>query len=167
MGLNNASIGGSKKYHQSLYRPVNISKYIGDPSKIICRSSWEAKFCHYCDNNPLIMRWGSEVIEIPYKDAMGKPHRYYPDFYIEVNRPDLPQLMERAVIEVKPAAETTPPDIPVNANFKQLKRIEYQMTMWQKNFHKWAFAVQWCQQRDYKFVIVTEHDLKKFATMLR
>lgn len=167
MGIKSLGPDAKSKYSQSLYKLRYPDKYIGDPTKIICRSSWEAKFCSYCDNNSAIIRWGSEVIEIPYKDAEGKPHRYYPDFYIEVSRPDLPQLMERAIIEVKPAAETVPPEIPLDATFKQLKRIEYQMTTWQKNFHKWAFAVEWCGQRDYKFVIVTENDLKKIATMLR
>lgn len=167
MGIKSLGPDPRSKFSQSMFYPKNAQKYIGDPTKIICRSSWETKFCHYCDNTPAILRWGSEVIEIPYKDKNGKLHRYYPDFYMEVDRPDLPHLMERAVIEVKPFQETTPPEIPLNATMPQLKRIQYQMETWEKNFHKWAFAVEWCTQRDYKFVIVTEHDLKKMTTMLR
>lgn len=171
MGLNKASIGESKKYHQSNYKLKNPLKYIGDPTAIACRSSWEVRFCFYCDTNPAILKWGSEVIEIPYvvPDTEGKEkmHRYYPDFYMEISRPDLPELMLRVVVEVKPKAETAPPIVPPGANYKQLKRIEYQMHMWQKNYYKWQAALPWCAARGYTFLIVTEDDLAKIATMLR
>lgn len=167
MGLNNASIGGSKKYHQSLYKLINGHKYVGDPGNIVCRSSWENKFAHYLDHHPAILKWGSEVVKVQYNDHIGKPHTYYPDFYVEIARPDLAVGVVRAVVEVKPAAETRPPDIPKDATLKALKRVEYQMTMWQKNLAKWTSAIEWCAARDMKFVIVTENDLKQFSTMLR
>ena len=34
--------------------------------------------------NENIIKWGCEVITIPYQDEKGTFHRYYPDFYIEM-----------------------------------------------------------------------------------
>ena len=36
---------------KSLYKPKFPKKYKGDISNIICRSSWENKFCSWCDLN--------------------------------------------------------------------------------------------------------------------
>ena len=42
---------------KSKFKPSNPQKYQGDPENIICRSSWERKFCNYCDTNPNILKW--------------------------------------------------------------------------------------------------------------
>ena len=66
------------------YKPTNPNKYMGNPDNIICRSSWERRFCKECDTNPSIKKWASEEFSIPYvSPADGKVHRYYPDFLIE------------------------------------------------------------------------------------
>ena len=70
---------------KSLYRPSFPKKYKGDTSNIICRSSWERKFCQYCDLNESILEWGSEEFWIPYRSPVdNKTHRYFPDFIIKV-----------------------------------------------------------------------------------
>ena len=40
---------------KSLFRPHNPRKYKGDVRNIICRSSWENKFCSWCDLNENII----------------------------------------------------------------------------------------------------------------
>ena len=45
---------------KSKYKPSYPRKYKGNPDNIICRSSWERKFCKWCDLNENIMEWGSE-----------------------------------------------------------------------------------------------------------
>jgi hypothetical protein len=57
---------------KSKYRPSFPSKYKGDPNNIICRSSWERKFCHWCDLNESILEWGSEEFYIPYISPVDK-----------------------------------------------------------------------------------------------
>ena len=52
-------------------------------NNIICRSSWEEKFCGYCDLNENIIQWGSEEFFIPYRAPDGKTRRYFPDFIIK------------------------------------------------------------------------------------
>ena len=70
---------------KSKYRPSYPSKYKGDYSNIICRSSWERKFCRWCDLNENIIQWGSEEFHIPYVSPKdNRVHKYYPDFIIKV-----------------------------------------------------------------------------------
>ena len=62
---------------KSKYKPSYPKKYKGDPNNIICRSSWERKFCHWCDLNESILEWGSEEFYIPYISPVDKRiHRY-------------------------------------------------------------------------------------------
>ena len=51
---------------KSRYKPKNPQKYQGNPNNIICRSSWERKFCVWCDVNKNIISWASEEMSIPY-----------------------------------------------------------------------------------------------------
>ena len=70
---------------KSKYKPSFPKKYKGDPSNIICRSSWERRFCKWCDLNDNILEWGSEEFWIPYISPLDKRvHRYFPDFIIKV-----------------------------------------------------------------------------------
>ncbi len=159
MGLNKANIGGNRKYHQGIFTAVNPHKYVGDPSNIIYRSSMEKKFCHYCDNNEQIIKWGSEVIVIPYNDFEGKYHKYYPDFYIEVIYPNIPGKLDKFIIEVKPYLETLMPIIPKVPTLSRMRNFEYQLKMYRKNIFKWNKAVEWSRNRDMTFKIVTEKNL--------
>ena len=52
------------------FKPKNYSKYKGDPTKIIYRSSWEKMFMGYLDNNPSVVEWSSEEFFIPYKSPV-------------------------------------------------------------------------------------------------
>jgi len=70
---------------KSKYRPSYPNKYKGDSNNIICRSSWERKFCYWCDHNENILEWGSEEFWIPYRSPVdNKVHRYFPDFIVKV-----------------------------------------------------------------------------------
>ena len=69
---------------KSLFKPLHPRKYKGNPNNIICRRTWERKFCNYCDQSANILEWGSEEFWIPYRAPDGKPRRYFPDFIIKV-----------------------------------------------------------------------------------
>ena len=50
------------------YFNVNESvKYIGSVKKVIYRSSWEQRFCTWCERSPLVNKWASESIAIKYQ----------------------------------------------------------------------------------------------------
>ena len=51
---------------KSIFKPTKPKKYKGDARNIICRSSWERRFCNWCDINESILEWGSEEFWIPY-----------------------------------------------------------------------------------------------------
>jgi len=55
---------------KSRYKPEYPKKYKGDPNNIICRSSWERKFCRWCDLNESILEWGSEEFFVKYFDQL-------------------------------------------------------------------------------------------------
>ena len=75
---------------KSKYKPSHPRKYKGNAENIICRSSWERKFCRYCDLNENILEWGSEEFYIPYVSPVDrKVHKYFPDFIISTTGPCL------------------------------------------------------------------------------
>ena len=78
-------------YKQGYYKPKFPLKYRGgDP--IIYRSSWERKFCHWCDHNEDVIYWISEPFSIPYFSLLdNKWHKYYPDFFFKMKKGDTTQ----------------------------------------------------------------------------
>lgn len=142
------------KYHQGIYKPINPEKYLGDPTKIIFRSSWERKFMVWCDKNPAIIGWSSEETIVPYICATdNRPHRYFLDFKIKVKSKD--GSVKTYLVEVKPLAQTQPPKY----NGKQTKRYLNESMTFIKNQSKWKYAEKYCKDRGWFFRIITEKDL--------
>lgn len=136
------------------FRPKNPTKYRGDPTGIIYRSSWELKFMINIDSYKDVLEWGSEELSIPYRSPIdNKIHRYFPDFYIKKKNPD--GAVEVLIVEIKPAKETKPP-IPQVRTSKSYLREVY---TWGINSAKWKAAQEYCKDRKWKFTILTEHDL--------
>ena len=97
--------------NKSKYYPSYPNKYKGDSTNIICRSTWERKFCRWCDLNESILEWGSEEFYIPYISPLdNRVHRYFPDFIIKVK--ESTGQIKTYVIEVKPKKQTRPPKTP-------------------------------------------------------
>jgi len=139
---------------KSKYKPSFPKKYKGNPNNIICRSSWERKFCHYCDLNENILEWGSEEFYIPYISPIDKRvHRYFPDFIIKVK--ESTGDLKTYVIEVKPAKQTRPP-LPRK---RVSKSYLYEMKTYAVNQSKWKAAQEWCADRKIEFKIITEREL--------
>ena len=139
---------------KSRYKPVNPQKYQGNPNNIICRSSWERKFCQWADHNKNIIQWASEEINIPYispKD--NRVHKYYPDFLIKVKESS--NRIKTYVVEVKPKKQTLPP--------KKRKRITksyiYECQTYAVNQAKWRAASEFCKDNRIEFKIITEDEL--------
>ena len=65
---------------KSRYKPLNPKKYQGNPNNIICRSSWERKFCMWADRKDNVVSWASEEINIKYiKPKYNLVNKYYPE----------------------------------------------------------------------------------------
>jgi hypothetical protein len=130
-----------------LFRPKNAHKVVGNVNNIVARSSWEWRFMLYCDNNPNVIAWGSEIKAIPYispKD--NKIHRYFVDFFIKAKDKN-GQLVNYA-IEIKPRTQTVKP-----------KRNCKAMLTYMINEAKWEAANKWCEENNFIFKVMTEYDL--------
>ncbi len=138
---------------KSLYNPSNPRKYKGNVNNIICRSSWEERFCNYCDLNENIIEWGSEEFFIPYRAPDGKARRYYPDFIMKVK--ENTGKIKTYVIEVKPFKQTKPPKKRKNVT----KSYMYECKTYAVNQAKWVAANEWCKDHGVEFKIITEREL--------
>ena len=138
---------------KSKFKPTYPKKYTGNPRNIICRSSWERKFCHYCDLNENIIEGGSEELWIPFRAADGRIRRYFPDFIMKVK--ESTGKIKTYVVEVKPDKQTRPP--------KPRKRVTksyiYECKTYATNQAKWEAATEWCADRKVEFKIITEKEL--------
>jgi hypothetical protein len=109
--------------------------------KIIYRSSYEKIFISWLENNNSVKYWGSECLRIPYFYIVdGKTHSYYPDYFVEMTDGT------KMVVEIKPSSQTTKP---INENCWLHK--EYI-----KNMCKWKATKEFCENKGYKFKILTE-----------
>jgi hypothetical protein len=151
---------GKSKYRQGYYKLINPEKYIGDPSKIIYRSSWEYKFCKYCDLSEKIEKWSSEPVGIKYVSPIdGKEHTYFVDFYMRVTEKD--RSMDY-LAEVKPSASLAKPVLEgKKMTTNKIKNYNYALQTWIINRAKFASAKHFAEGRGYKFIVVTEEILNK------
>lgn len=149
------------KAYSGRFRPKNPSKYKGDPTKIIYRSMWEFKFFRHVDMHPDVVWWQSEEVIVPYMSPIdGRRHRYFPD--VIVNRKIADGSTRTMMIEIKPAAQSRPPD---RSKMKDTKtgrvsrRYLNEVKTWGINEAKWKAARSYCADRGWDFAIYTEHEL--------
>ena len=136
--------------YQGKYRPTFPRKYKGDYHNIIYRSSWEYKFMVGCDRSSSVTEWGSEEIVIPYiSPADGRRHRYFPDFYVKIGR-------KKYMVEVKPLRQTKQP----KKQKKQTKAYITEVVTYAINQAKWEAAKEYCNDRGWEFMLITEKELK-------
>ena len=144
----------SSKNYKGRYRVNNPGKYAGDPTCVIYRSLWELKFMKWCDTNDSVLEWGSEEIIIPYLSPVdNRIHRYFVDFYIKSQ--DKSGNIQKYLIEIKPSKFTRPPKKPDRITRRYVEEV---MT-WGVNQSKWKNATDFCENRGWKFEILTESDL--------
>ena len=139
--------------YKGKYKPSYPKKYKGDPTNIIYRSLWERKFMVYCDKNENVLEWNSEEIALPYKSPLdNRIHRYFPDFYIKVKEGN---KIQKYLIEIKPKKQVREPKIQT----KKTKSYIHEVTEYAKNQAKWKSAQEFCEDRQWKFKIITEDEL--------
>lgn len=141
-------------YKQGFFKPINPSKYKGDPTNIVYRSGWERNVMQWLDNKEDVKCWSSEEIVIPYISPIdGKMHRYFIDFYVEfVDRNGNSQIM---LIEVKPHAQTQEP----KTKKRKTKQYINEVVTYGINKAKWNAAESYCDKKGWKFQILTEKEI--------
>lgn len=140
--------------HKGFFRPKNPQKYLGDPTNIIYRSSWEKRCMIYFDQNPNVLKWQSEEFFIPYRSPIdNRLHRYFPDFLIKTKNKN--GGTETVLIEVKPFYQTQPPKQPS----RKTKKFITEVKTYGINISKWEAAEEYCKDRGWRFQIITENEL--------
>jgi len=144
---------------QGYYHIIYPEKYIGDYNRIIFRSSWEQRFCTYCDVNSKVIKWSSETIQVPYLHPItNKISTYNLDFYMKALQED--GSYKEFIIEVKPSKQLEKPILPeTRVNEKRILAHNDQMKTYIINMHKFQAAKLWAEGRGWEFMIVTEHFL--------
>jgi hypothetical protein len=139
--------------YKGKYRPRNVSKYLGDPTKVIFRSLWERQLMRWLDSNLAVSQWSSEVPIKYVCGTDGKEHRYFVDFYI------LWRMGTKMFVEVKPKKQCAPPKEPKR---KTQKYVNECLT-YVKNVSKWDAARSLCARNGMLFEIWTEHELRQLG----
>lgn len=133
--------------YKTVFKPKNIKKYVGDSTKIKCRSLWERNVCKFCDENDNIIKWCFEEIVIPYINPIDqKIHNYFPDFVIQFK--DKNQI-KSWMVEVKPKKQTF-----LKENASKKEKIT-----WIINNAKWKAAKSYCDKNNIEFKIMTEKEI--------
>jgi hypothetical protein len=139
--------------YKTKYFPNNPTKYIGDSTKILCRSLWERRFCKFLDENVNVVRWSFEGLKIPYLSPKDNDvHIYYPDFIFEKKNKD--GKVKTMVVEIKPYKQTQEPK-----KKKSKKSMLSEALTYSINTAKWNAAKEFCAKHDWEFVILTEKEL--------
>lgn len=140
--------------YKGIFQPINPHKYRGDHTNIIYRSRWELRFMSFLDMQESVVEWSSEEFFIPYRcKTDGRIHRYFPDFKVKWRKATGESVVQ--VIEIKPEGQTRAPTKPK----KITRRYINEAMTYAKNQSKWEYARQWCADRNYQFLIMTEKQL--------
>lgn len=139
--------------YKTRFFPKNPIKYIGDSTKIICRSLWERKFCKFLDENVNVLKWSFETLKIPYLSPKDNDvHIYHPDFIVEKKGKD--GKVKTIVVEIKPYKQTQPPKPKKSKRSMMTESLTFSI-----NNAKWKAAKKLCEDNDWEFVILTEKEL--------
>ena len=132
------------------FQPKNPKKYLGNPTNIIYRSSWELHLMMFLDSNNDVIGWGSEEVVIPYISPMdNRMHRYFPDMVVKKKNNEI------ILIEVKPYQQTQEPKVPQ----KRTRTFLNEAATYLINQAKWKAAREYCADRKWTFQIITEKEL--------
>ena len=133
---------GESKFKQGYFTSIS-EKYVQPKNKYMnseqfpqYRSSWELAFYKYCENSDYVKKWSTESVAIPYispKD--NQVHRYFPDVFL------LTSDNKKFLIEIKPNNQKKNPI----------------------NQAKWEAAEEWSKQNGFKFIVLTEKELKSWG----
>lgn len=142
-----------RNYKQGYYYPINKDKLLGKHGYAIYRSALELKYYRILDNNPNVVKWGSEEIVVPYKFE-NTWHRYYIDLVVFLK---MGNEIKKLLIELKPYKQTQPPK---NSNRKKRQTYLYECKMWAMNQAKWESAKKFAIKSGCEFRILTEKEVK-------
>ena len=139
--------------YKGKFIPKNPSKYAGDSTNIIWRSTWDRKVMDWLDQSESVVYWSSEELAIKYYNPIdNKIHRYFPDFIVKVKKKDGTVMTH--VLEVKPEYQTKQP-----VRKRKTQKFINEYVTYTINQSKWKAATEFCKDRGWQFRILTEKNL--------
>lgn len=139
----------AKKFANGEYALKNPAKYMGT-LPVIYRSSWEISVMKVFDENPHVLGWSSESIQIPYFNPLKRAWSIYiPDFFVVFV--DKAGNKRAEMIEVKPFKE-----VPWANNKRSSQQTKAAQMV---NQCKWTAAIKFCAKRGWNFRVATEREL--------
>lgn len=107
----------------------------------------------YLDGNSGVLKWSSEETIVPYYDPTNQRwRRYFPDFIVTTRD-------KTFMVEVKPHKQTLPPTGTMHQDGRKNRRLIKEQITWVNNQAKWEAAREYCKDRKWEFITITEKDL--------
>lgn len=155
-----------REWKQGYFIPTYPEKCINikQGKNPFARSSWEFYMFNWCDKNANVIRWGSEIIKIPYiydvekVKGIHKTHMYYPDIYFEKLKNGVKEIH---LIEIKPIKQKNKPIVPKLKTKKAIRNYYKALYEYVKNQNKWKYARMFCEGKCWKFGLLTENEIFK------
>lgn len=136
------------KYAQGTYNVVNTDKYVGNDGNPKYKSSWEKSMMEFLDGNSNILKWGYEVLSIPYMNPLThKKSNYYPDFLVQYI--DKAGTTRVDLIEVKPSSQVT-------LENARTKKDQLSVIL---NTAKWEAAMAYSKMQGMSFRVIDESQI--------
>ena len=143
-------------YRQGIYEVKNKEKYVGVKNPRYM-SSWELDFMRFLDDNPNIIKWGSEIVVVPYYSPVDERNRrYMVDIFMQYrNRHG---DIKTELVEIKPFNQTQQPK---QTKGKKKKTYLKEVYTYNVNQAKWNSASRYAKERGWTFRVITEKDIYK------
>jgi hypothetical protein len=147
----------NSEWYQGKFIPEHPEKCLNN-NTINFRSSYEKRFLVYCDGNQNVIKYGYEVVQIPYFfEIDSKTHKYIVDFYVEIKNSE--NQIKKYLIEIKPEHQTMKPREPKKKSAKSMKNYMYAAKEYIKNQNKWSAAKMYCEKNGFNFKLLNEKTL--------
>jgi len=141
-------------YQQGIYQLQHPEKYLGKSNPRYL-SGYEFHMFRYLDHHRDILRWGAEIIVVPYYNPIkARKARYIVDVYVERRARD--GKVHKELIEIKPAAQVRKPA--KRGRKKQATFAQEELT-YAVNRAKWEAANEFAKQRGWVFRVMTENSI--------
>lgn len=141
-------------HYQGRFFPKNPRKYRGNIDAVYYRSSWEYATFMWLDQNPGVLSWGSEELEILYEcQTDNRIHRYFPDLVITFAN------KKKYIIEIKPKHQTIEPQV----KKRKTKKYITEVLTYVKNRCKWDAAALYANKTGMIFEVWTEETLRSLG----
>jgi len=144
-----------RQYNQGTYKVKNMDKYVGKKHPRYL-SSYEYHMFSFLDRSPAVVKWGAEMVVVPYYNEVKKRKaRYIVDVYVKYKDKD--GNFKEELIEIKPFDQTQPP----KRGRKRKDVYMEEMFTYIQNQNKWEAAQKYAEERGWEFRIMTENSLFK------